>query len=102
MTSHIPAVGIKLLPFWSEDTPIAWQLAGRKSLNEVIRRFNDWQTTLRFDPLEAEVALAYTKLGISTIGAMDGGEGYLIDLKLMESHILSWKEEVEAQEEGGK
>jgi hypothetical protein len=49
---------IKLITYLDTDTSIDWWNGNRKRLNEVIERFNKWQTDYRFDQWEMKVVKA--------------------------------------------
>jgi len=44
------------------DTGISWWDANRRRLNDVIHKFNEWQTVHRFDDWERQVVKAYIEL----------------------------------------
>jgi hypothetical protein len=72
---------------WSETTGINWWNEGRKKLNKIIRKFNKWQRVHDFDPEKSRKLLSRIEEGKQTIGAKDGGSGYLEELEKMESFV---------------
>ncbi|WP_336761529.1 hypothetical protein [Paenibacillus sp. USHLN196] len=51
-------MNFKLIEELDTDTDIDWWNSNRERVNLVIRSFNDWQTTHRFDDWEGKVVIA--------------------------------------------
>ena len=77
----------RFLSKWDEDTNIDWWRTSRIELNKIIQLYNNWQLDDDFDPDKAKKVLAHIEYGKQTIGAQDGGSGYLEELEDMERFV---------------
>lgn len=71
---------------WALNTPIQWQLEGRKELNKIIKKYNKWLLKGSKES-KKEKLLRQIEYGKQTIGSTTGGSGYLEVLERMESNI---------------
>ncbi len=79
----------RFVTLWDEDTNIDWQKKSRIELNAIIKFYNTWQMEYNFDADKATIVLAKIVYGKQTIGAKDGGSGYLEELEKMEEFVKS-------------
>lgn len=71
---------------WDENTGINWWNDGRKKLNKVIRKFNQWQINGMTEKKKIKL-LSKIDHGKQTFGSWDGGSGYWDELDKMEDYI---------------
>ena len=76
-----------LRPKWKTDTDITWWNDSRRELNKIIEVYNTWQISDAFDKHKAIIVLAWIEYGQKTIGAQDGGSGYMDELQKMEDFV---------------
>lgn len=74
----------------TEDLPSYvpdWAIAGRKKLNKIIKKFNNWQIE-GFDYNDVKKVLGHIEYAKQTLDK-DGGEYWHIELDKMETFIKS-------------
>lgn len=71
-----------------EDTPIEWQKRGRRSLNLIIDRVNDWTLNgCLIGPTKSAHLLRFIDQGLQTFADSDGGSGWADVLREMKEYI---------------
>lgn len=71
---------------WDEDTEIAWWNAGRKKLNVLIRRANEW-TLCGAPPEESARILREIDAGLQTFTDEEGGSGWREELARLADYV---------------
>ncbi len=82
-------MGYRFIKRWDVNTNVGWWKESRAELNKVIDAYNDWQIHDNCASDKAEILLRKIEYGKQTIGAQDGGEGYLEELENMEKFVRS-------------
>lgn len=78
---------------WDEGTNIPWWREGRKKLNVVIGRVNEWTLRGR-SKAKADTVLRHIDMGLQTFSTRDGGSEWAEALKEMRAYVTGSEKDV--------